>query len=245
MRQKLFSNFFLILFFMEDISNKSKILKSLDILYIEDEINIQKELTKTLKLLCNKVHAFSNAEEAYDFFKENEIDIILSDVTLENMSGLEFSEKIRELDKNIPIIIISAHTDTDYLLKASKLKLVEYLVKPIDFKQLQTTLFNACNELKEKESNKIKFKNGIIYNLEKKIIIDKENIIKLTQNEIRFLNLLSKNSKPISSDEIKNEVWDDLYYATDLALKSLIHKLRKKIGKESIKNISGVGYYLE
>ena len=150
---------------MNDISSKLDLIKTLKILYIEDEIKIQKEFSKTLTLLCKEVHSFSNAEDALVFFKENTIDIILSDITLENMNGLEFAQEVRILNKTIPIIIISAHTDTKYLLKASKLKLVEYLVKPINFTKLQQTLFNACDELKEKNINKVQFKNGFIFDL--------------------------------------------------------------------------------
>ena len=230
---------------MNNITSKLDLIKTLNILYIEDEIKIQKEFSKTLGLFCKEVHCFSNAEEALVFFKENSIDIILSDVTLENMNGLEFAQKVRELNKNIPIIIISAHTDTKYLLKASKLKLVEYLVKPINFTKLQQTLFNACDELKEKNINKIQFKNGLIFDLNQKVIIDDKSIIKLTQNEIKFLTLLSENNNPTSIESIKNHIWEDAFQASDLALKSLLHKLRKKVGKDSIRNHSKIGYYLE
>lgn len=230
---------------MYDISSKIDILKNLKILYIEDEIKIQKEVCKTLELLAKDIYPFSNAEEALEFFYKNQVDIILSDVTLENMSGLEFAKKVRESNKTIPIIIISAHTDTEFLLKASKLKLVEYLVKPVNFNQLQNTLFNACEELGDVEITKIKFKNSIIFDKKKKVLIDNKEIVKLTNNELKFLKLLSKSKTPTSSQKIKSYIWDDPFQATDLALKSLLHKLRRKVGKDSIKNSSGIGYYLD
>ena len=68
---------------------------------------------------------------------------------------------------------------------------------------------------------------------------------KLTASETKLLNFLVKNKhRTVSMQEIKNEIWDDPYDATDTAFKSLLHKLRAKIGKNSIKNVSGIGYFL-
>lgn len=231
---------------MNEAHSKIEQLKKLNILYIEDELNVQTQLTKTLKLFFKEVFAFDNAEDALDFYGKNNIDIILTDVTLGGITGLEFIEQIRLQNKDIPIIVLSAHTDTDFLLKASKLKLVEYLVKPIDFNQLQNVLFSALEELNSINTSKFSFKNGNSYDKDTKLLTVDNKTVKLTQYEIKLLTLLiEKDGNTVTLDEIKAHIWDNPYDATELAFKSLLHKLRKKVGKESIKNISGVGYYLE
>ena len=94
----------------------------------------------------------------------------------------------------------------------------------------------------------ITFKNNIQYNVSHNCLIDdnKKEEIHLTNKELDLLNFLIKNNNRIcSADELKSVIWDDYLEATDSALKNLLNKIRKKIGKESIINISGVGYKLE
>jgi DNA-binding response OmpR family regulator len=94
----------------------------------------------------------------------------------------------------------------------------------------------------------IDFNNGIEYNVSKKILSSKETkeIITLTSKELMLLDFLIKNSyRVVSHEELKLNLWDDEFEATDSALKNLMNKLRKKIGKETIINISGVGFRLE
>ena len=230
---------------MNDNIMKKALLKEKSILYIEDEDNIRTTLTSTLKLMCKKVFPFSCAKKALDNFSTIQPDIILSDVSLGEMSGIEFIQKIRKFDNKIPIIILSAHTSTSFLLEASKLKLVEYLTKPITFNELENSLFSAIDEI---QSNTLYFyyiDKNIKYDISHRVLYCNNIIQKLSSNETNLLELFIKNrDRTLTKEEIKNFIWDDSYYATDTALKSLLHKMRQKIGKDSIKNVSGIGYYL-
>jgi len=221
------------------------LLKTKSILYIEDEENIRNALTETLQLMCKKVFSFSNAHEALNRFSETQPDIILTDVSLEQMNGIEFIQKIREFDQKIPIIILSAHTDTKFLLEASKLKLVEYLTKPTNYKELQNAFVVAIDEIHTTSNTFLQLSDTIRFDTSHKILYDNDTIKKLSTSELALLELFIKNQhKTLCTEEIKNAIWEDPYYATDTALKSLIHKLRHKIGKDTIKNVSGIGYYL-
>lgn len=163
-----------------------------------------------------------------------------------NMNGIEFTKKIREIDKNIPIILLTAHTDTHYLLDATKLKLIDYLIKPLDFKQLKEALIKAALEVKDSGNYCINFPGNIHYNISVKKLY-KENIEEnITAKEISLLELLYENkNRIVPTIEIKNHVWEDSFEATDSALKAVLNKLRKKIGKDSIRNISGIGYQIQ
>lgn len=221
------------------------ILPSLSILYIEDDQKIRDDLSKTLELFFKEVFPFSNGEEAFEFYEKNKPDIILSDISLDKMSGIEFTKKVREKDKKIPIILLSAHTDTSYLLEAAKLKLVEYLTKPITFTQLENAFINAVNEIISDGNYILKFEDGLEYNVHQNILYKEGKEKKLTSSESKLLNFLIKNKhRTVTIEEIKNYIWDDPYDATETAFKSLLHKLRGKIGKSSIKNVSGIGYFL-
>ena len=85
----------------------------------------------------------------------------------------------------------------------------------------------------------------IKYDVQNKILYEKECIKKLSISERELLAFFIKNQhRTLYTQEIKNHMWEDSEHATDSALKSVLHKLRDKIGKNSIKNISGIGYYL-
>ena len=227
-----------------DINN---ILKNLNILYIEDEENIRINMKKVLLLLCENVFDISNAEEAKIILENNRIDIIISDINLPNENGINFIKELRKTDKTIPVILLSAFTDTRYLLEATKLKLVDYLTKPVDFKTLNNSLHSCVEEILDNSRYIILFKNNIQYNvLHKKFFdLNTQQEITLTSKELDLINFLIKNNNRIvSSDELKSTIWEDCFEATDSALKNLLNKVRKKIGKDSITNISGVGYRL-
>jgi DNA-binding response OmpR family regulator len=228
-----------------DLNN---ILKNLNILYIEDEYNIRINIAKTLSLLSKEVYDVETIEKANKVIKDKRIDIIISDINLGYENGLDFIKDLRTYDKNIPVILLSAYTDREYLLKATKLKLVDYLTKPIDFEMLKNALINSVQDIVDNSKYIINFPENIKYNvLHKKLYdtkIDQE--ITLTSKELLLLDYLIKfNNRVISHDELKLNIWEDNFDATDSALKNLLNKLRKKIGKKSISNISGVGFRIQ
>lgn len=224
------------------------ILKNLSILYIEDEKNIKENMKKTLLLFTPKVFDAEDIKSAKNILEKNHIDLIISDINLPDSTGIELIKDIREKDKTLPIIILSAYTEKHYLLEATRLKLIDYLTKPVDFKTLQNALFQSVEEILENSRFIISFRNEITYNvLQKKLINEKKNEeISLTAKEIDFLDYLIKNhNRVVPIEELKSTVWNNEDEATESALKNLLNKIRKKIGKESIQNISGVGYKLD
>jgi len=225
----------------------NKILNQSTILYIEDEDNIRSNITKTLQLICKKVFAVENAYLALDIYKNNKIDIILSDINLPGMSGLDFIKIVRQNNRLIPIILLTAHTNTELLLEATRLRLIDYLTKPIDFEMLHDALKRATKEILLNGTYLVEFENNTSYNINKKLLLDQSTRreIKLTSSEIELLEyMLNSKERVVSSQELKNVLWEDETLATDSALKNLLNKLRNKIGKESISNISGIGYRL-
>ena len=234
---------------MSNIHNFNKILKSLNILYIEDELNIRINIKKTLTLFCENVLDVENILSAKEILQKNRIDIIICDINLPDCDGIEFIKELRKTDKTIPVILLTAYTDKKYLLEATKLKLIDYLTKPIDFKSLNNALQRCVQEILDNSRYVISFRNNIQYNVSHNRLIDnnnKEEEIHLTSKELDLLNFLIKNNNRVcSADELKFSIWENSLEASDSALKNLLNKLRKKIGKESIINISGVGYKLE
>ncbi len=229
-----------------NMNNLNKNFNNLTLLYIEDETNIRDSLTNSLKILFKKVYAIENAELAIKVYKSKHIDMILSDIGLPGMSGIDLVKIIRKENKDIPIILLTAYTQTDILLEAVKLKLVSYLTKPISFDTLSKALLDAREEISEPIENIFEITKNIQYDIDRKILSQDAKDLHITASEDRLLNIFIENKdRTLSAQEIKNLLWDDSYHATDTALKSVLNKLRKKIGTDRIKNISGIGYYLE
>ena len=128
----------------DNIKKFNNILKNLNVLYIEDEENIRLNIKKVLLLLCKNVFDTGSVEGAKEILEKQRIDIIISDINLPKQNGLDFVEEIRKINKKIPVILLSAYTETNYLLKATKLKLIDYLTKPVNFAGL---LWNISSTL--------------------------------------------------------------------------------------------------
>jgi len=121
--------------------------KEISVLYVEDEDQIRKKYVQYLKRFCTQIYEASDGEEAYTIYKDKRPDIILADINLPKLSGLNLVSKIRENDHNTKAIILTAHSDVEYLLRATNLKLTRYLVKPVSRTDLKDALQTAIDEL--------------------------------------------------------------------------------------------------
>mgnify|MGYP000031648908 CR=1 FL=1 len=224
---------------------EQEILSVLSIMYIEDDNSIRASVAQTLSLIFKEVLTFENAEDAFIQFKSEKPDMILSDINLPSMSGIEFSKLVRKDDYNIPIILLTAYTNKEILLEATKLKLISYIVKPVVFDELYESFKLAAKDIIRTCSNHLIFSNNTKYDVHSKLLYFDNKEVNMTSSENRLLEIFINNlNKTVSINDIKDQLWDDAYDATDSALKSVLSKLRSKIGKDSIKNISGMGYYL-
>ncbi len=117
------------------------ILNEFNVLYLEDDDSLLNQTRDMLSDFLKNVYAVKTSEEAMQVINEKRVDVIISDILLENENGIEFLRVLKE-DRNIdiPAILTTAHTDTKYLLDAIKLKVENYIVKPINLKELLNTL---------------------------------------------------------------------------------------------------------
>jgi len=117
-------------------------LKTFDIsvLYVEDEPIIRLEVENMLKNITRNVVTATNGVEALNLFKEGQFDIVITDIRLPKMDGLALSREIRKLSPEIPIIITTAYSDADCLLDAIEIGINQYILKPIQFEKIITSL---------------------------------------------------------------------------------------------------------
>ena len=130
-----------------------EILGEFTILYIEDEADLLKHTTAILEDFVRNIYAVRTCREAYAILEKESIDVIISDILLKDESGIEFLKHIKEtLHMEIPAILTTAYTDTELLLDAIRLKVDNYLVKPISIKELLNSLHDILRpQLQQKE----------------------------------------------------------------------------------------------
>ncbi|QKF77769.1 response regulator transcription factor [Arcobacter defluvii] len=219
--------------------------KNLSILYVEDDFEVQANISKILSLLFQKVYTASNGAEALEIFKENEIHMILTDYEMPNLNGYELIVKIRELSETIPIVILSNHTEKEKLLKCIPLKLMQYLEKPIIYEKLFQVLYECKKEVEKYTNIKHIINETTSYDPNVKLLFVNDKKIELTALEIEvFEYLFNKKNQLVMKEELIAFIWKEQNHGED-ALKNLIYRLRKKIGKELIENHKNLGYSLK
>ena len=132
------------------------ILNEFNVLYLEDDDSLLRQTRDMLSDFFKNVYAVKTSEEAKQIIKQKKVDVIISDILLENENGIDFLKELKE-EKNIdiPAVLTTAHTDTKYLLDAIKLKVENYIVKPINLKELLNTLHDILLPLvQEREIQK-------------------------------------------------------------------------------------------
>jgi len=225
------------------VNKKYKLLKNKVVLYVEDDLALQLNVKQILNNFFDEIFIASDGDEALDIYIENQnkIDLIITDINMPNTDGITLSKYIREYDKKLPIVIMSAYTDTDYLLDSIDLNIITYITKPFTTKKVFLLLDKILNYLEL--NNQSLLKNGIKFNHEKGILLIDDISIRLTSKEATFIKLLTDNNM-VSYIMMYEHMWDYENPPTQNAIKSFIKKLKKKLPCELFKNKQGVGYYL-
>ena len=217
-----------------------KFLKDKTLLYIEDEKDIRENVTELISEYFAKFLTASCAEEGYEVFEDNEIDIIITDIEMASMSGLDLLEKIREENQHIHLVVISAHTKIEYLLEAIPFKLEQYVVKPLNSKKIRELLSTLNDAFSE--NSLVELSSDLWLNKETSVISFKEKEESLTKKELGFLCVLARK-KVISYDEI-DRLWGHEVPSQN-AVRSMIKKLRQKLPSDALQTRTGFGYYIE
>lgn len=216
-------------------------LSNYTVVYAEDDDGVRKHVSEMLGLLFKDVYIACNGEEAYNLFEECSPDIVITDIKMPRLSGIDLVKKIRKTDEKTQIIIISAHTDVDDMLEAVELSLVRYIVKPIT----ETKLFEALDRFLEikKSLGVVDLACDWVYDSSIKVIKNNEIKYELTKKESTLLELLLSKKSLLTYEEIELELWQDESMSLN-ALRQLMKNFRKKLPKDYIKNIQGIGYKL-
>lgn len=131
------------------------VTSSMNILYAEDDLSLRENTTAVLSDLFSKVDEASDGLEAFEMYKQNTTayDIIITDLNMPHMNGIELIKQIQAINPLQAIVIISAHNETEYFLESIRNSVMGYILKPIDFDQLIDSLYKTASIVKDRKEN--------------------------------------------------------------------------------------------
>ncbi len=234
------------------MTNSKELLQytqDLNLLFAEDHKELRESTTEILKNFFNSVDAVDDGDKALELYQQNEYDIVLTDIRMPNMDGIELTKKIYEINPQQSIIILSAHDESKHLIPLINLGVSQFIKKPIDYQELIEALVKVSKAFLNKEKN-IYAPSNIIsldaqyrYDRENRLLLKENETVYLTKYEIIFLDILtSQTGKIFSNEDIVN------YYLTQEEnidaqnIRKLVSKLRKKVPENSIESVYGIGY---
>ena len=215
-------------------------LKNKTALYIEDELDVLENISELLSHFFETFHTASDGESGYQTFITHKIDVLLVDIELPKMNGIALIKKIRETHKELPIVVISAYTKTDYLLESIELNLDEYIVKPLTSRKIHLLLETLNSDFLDDDI--VILDEGVAIYKSASMLMLHGIEYALTKKELDFLTIIDRKHI-VSYDEI-TALWEE-DIPTENAIRSFIKHLRKKLPDDFIKNRNAVGYYIE
>jgi len=224
-------------------------LQDITVLYVEDDKNTQEEVVFFLKKKVKKLFVANDGKEGFDQYLKNKPDLVITDINMPNLNGIEMSKLIINENENANILIITAYNDTHFLFEAITLKISHYLTKPLDLYLLLEIMASMAKDIKLENHNSKIFNTLKQY----KDVVDDRSIVAKTDlnGKITYVNepfekisgytngeLLGKSHNIIKHPDTNVKVYDMLWKRI---------KIEKKSWQGRIKNIAkdGTEYYID
>ncbi|OCL91256.1 response regulator transcription factor [Aliarcobacter thereius] len=217
-------------------------MKNLRVLIVEDEGDLAKLIRTSIKDYFFRVIIANDGKTGLEKYNSFKPDIVISDITMPILDGLEMCKKIKEENDKTSIIILSAYSQQEKLLKAIDIGINKYFIKPFDPDEFVSYLKELS--IKINKDKNIELKDGFIFSNSTLNLYKDDILVKLTKREKDFINLLVKNINSLVKLElIKEKLWDEKNIS-DERVRTFIKRLRVKTSKDLIENVSSSGYMI-
>ncbi len=218
-------------------------LSSLTVLFVEDEKELRDALEDAISDEFAKFIVARDGDDGFKKFKKFKPDIVITDIHMPICDGLEMAREIKLISRETPVIVLSAFSEKERLLKAIDVRIDKYLIKPIDPDKLMLAVNYVADDLFSLDKT-VELGNSYQFDKNRKVLVQNGNNIALTKKELLFISILIRNLGVfVPHEEIKKHVWTNKN-VTDAAIRTFIKRVREKTGKEFIKNVPGLGYKL-
>ncbi len=216
------------------------------IFILEDDFALNKIIKKSLQDYDFIVDSCFDGYKAMDTILNNSYDLYVLDLNVLGFDGHEVLKHIRTQNQEVPVIIISAQVDIDNIKKSYDYGCNDYIKKPFLFEELLLRIeYHLKSLMPQKSKNEIiDLGNNLSFDLIKQKLFKFDHEIELSIKEKLLLTLLVKNlNKVVTNEEIHEYVWDSKELEA-VSMRSIIHKIKKKLVNGMVVNIRGVGYKL-
>ncbi len=212
---------------------------------VEDEKNLNDLIESYLKRENYEVVNFYNGKDALDYIGKEKVHLWILDIMLgDDITGYDLIKKIREVDKDVPVIFTSARDQDIDKIVGLELGSDDYITKPYSSKELVLRVGKIIERVYKKITDVKEYENYTI-DVDKRIVLENEKELNLTTLEFDLLLLLlDHKNKSFSREEILKYVWGEDYFGSDRVVDDLVRRLRKKMPKLHINTIYGYGYRL-
>jgi two-component system, OmpR family, copper resistance phosphate regulon response regulator CusR len=218
------------------------------LLVVEDEVKTANTIKKGLEENGYDVLTANDGEKALSLVSKNRFDVIITDIIIPKINGVEFCKKLRAMKNQTPVIMLTALGLTSDKIKGFDSGTDDYLVKPFDFEELLARIKALINRTKKKsvQQNILKYAD-LRLNLDTKEVHRNDSQIALTAKEYALLEFFMRNKhKVISKEDIAEKVWDINFDTGTNIIEVYVSYLRNKIDKDAnvklIHTKKGMGY---
>jgi len=218
------------------------LLNRLRVLYVEDEIPLAQMMRQALGDYFALFELAKDGQEGLEMFRRGGHDLVITDITMPVMDGLQMAEAIHADSPDTPIVVLSAYSDKEKLLGAIDAGIMKYFIKPFDPEELLEYLRELAPRLVSRQ--RVAIDPDFLYDRHARILYRGQSPLSLSRREIRFVEaLLDAPGHLLSPEAIKELLWG-AEGASDDAVRVFMNRLRNKVGREFVRNRSGEGYYL-
>jgi two-component system, OmpR family, copper resistance phosphate regulon response regulator CusR len=227
-------------------------MEEIKILLVEDEKKIADTLSKGLKELNYHVETAYDGKIALRIFESSEFNLVITDINLPGINGYDLCKEIRNKNQHVPIIMLTALSNTDDKIEGFDAGADDYLVKPFEFKELlvriRALLKRTLNQ--QLPTGNILTVGDLVLNVDSMEVIRNGRLIILTAKEFQLLEYLMRNrNRVVSRADITERVWEMDFDVKTNIIDVYVNFLRKKIDKEYdqklIHTVVGMGYMMK
>ncbi|AXH14125.1 response regulator transcription factor [Malaciobacter mytili] len=216
-------------------------LSNIHVLIVEDDEMTAYVIKQSLSFHCKKVDIANNGIEGFEMYESKKPDVVIADINMPEMNGLEMVKALHEISPHLPVIIMTSYDNSENMLESINQGAYSYLRKPIKIEELQTALLMATKDI---YNSNIELEENFHYECNTKTLFKEHRPVKLTKTQKELVHLLMSNiNKVVDFTTIESYVWQEKSMSIE-ALRMCIKKIRTKTYLKLIESVPGSGYII-
>ena len=214
------------------------------ILLLEDEAMLREAINEYLASMGHRVCLFDDGTDALERLKTEAFDLLLLDINVPGLSGLELLEHLHELKIRTPAIYISALVDIEGISRAYDLGCYDYLKKPFHLKELSLRIDKVMQSCTLPQSH-LRLSKSYSYDAATSTLLCENVTQPLSKRQLQIIDLLARNrGRIVDFDQFRTYIWDE-EYVDNATIRAEVSRLKKSLKEDFIQNIRSLGYMID